>query len=64
MTFIDDGIPYDPLAKADPDIGVPIEERPIGGMGIFMVKKLADMITYKRYSNRNFLTVGKRLGPA
>ena len=64
MTFIDDGIPYDPLAKADPDIGVPIEERPIGGMGIFMVKKLADMITYKRYSNRNFLTVRKRLGQA
>ncbi|MBD5402578.1 ATP-binding protein, partial [bacterium] len=39
ITFIDNGVPYDPLAKADPDITLSIEERGIGGLGIYMVKK-------------------------
>ena len=38
ITFIDNGIPYDPLAKADPDVTLSAEERQIGGLGIFMVK--------------------------
>ena len=39
ITFIDNGVPYDPLAKADPDTTLSAEEREIGGLGIYMVKK-------------------------
>ena len=39
ITFIDNGKPYDPLAKSDPDTSLSVEDRPIGGMGIFIVKK-------------------------
>ena len=50
ITFIDGGVPYDPLAAADPDITLSAEERAIGGLGIFMVKKTMDEIIY-RYEN-------------
>ncbi|MBR1384048.1 MAG: ATP-binding protein, partial [Ruminococcus sp.] len=46
ITFIDSGIPYDPLAKADPDVTLSAEERQIGGLGIFMVKKSMDDVKY------------------
>ena len=46
ITFIDGGVPYDPLAAADPDITLSAEERSVGGLGIFMVKKTMDEITY------------------
>ena len=45
ITFIDRGVPYDPLAKADPDITLSAEERQIGGLGIFMVKKRMDDVS-------------------
>lgn len=53
----DDGIEYNPLEKPDPDINLPPEERPIGGLGIFMMKKMADDISYKRENDRNILTM-------
>ena len=59
ITFIDSGIPYDPLAKADPDITLSAEERQIGGLGIFMTKKLMDEIHYKYEDNCNILTMKK-----
>ena len=59
ITFIDSGIPYDPLAKADPDITLSAEERQIGGLGIFMTKKLMDEIHYKYENNQNILTMRK-----
>lgn len=57
MTFIDDGVAYDPLAHADPDTTLPAEERPAGGLGIMMVKKMSDAVSYRRAHNRNFLDV-------
>ena len=55
--FIDYGLEYNPLEKPDPDINLPPEERPIGGLGIFMIKEMADKISYKRENNKNILTL-------
>lgn len=59
--FSDEGIPFDPLTHAGPDLSVPIEEREIGGLGILMTKKMMDEITYKREKNFNILTLKKNL---
>lgn len=59
ITFIDSGIYYDPLAKEDPDITLGAEERPIGGLGIFMVKKSMDDVAYERRDERNYFTMKK-----
>lgn len=61
MTFIDQGVPYDPLAKEDPDIKLPAEERRIGGLGIFMVKKSMDDVKYEYRDGSNILTLKKGL---
>lgn len=61
ITFIDHGKPYDPLAKADPDVTLSAEERQIGGLGIFMVKKTMDNVRYEYKDGQNILTVEKRL---
>ena len=55
IEFKDEGIAYNPLEKPDPDITLPPEERPIGGLGIYMVKKLSDEISYKREDDNNIL---------
>ncbi len=47
ITFIDKGVPYDPLAKEDPDVTLPIEERGNGGLGIYLVKKTMDDVSYE-----------------
>lgn len=57
ITFIDKGIPYDPLAKADPDVTLSAEERQIGGLGIFMVKKTMDDVKYEYLDGQNILTL-------
>ena len=62
ITFIDNGVPYDPLAKADPDITLSAEERAIGGLGIFMVKKSMDDMIYEYKEGQNILTIIKNLG--
>ena len=59
ITFIDHGIPYDPLKTADPDITLSAEERKIGGLGIFMVKKTMDEITYEYKNGQNILRIRK-----
>ena len=61
ITFIDKGIPYDPLAKADPDVTLSAEERQIGGLGIFMVKKTMDDVKYEYCDGHNILTLKKGL---
>ena len=61
ITFIDGGVPYDPLAAADPDITLSAEERAVGGLGIFMVKKSMDDIFYEYRNGKNILTIRKRL---
>ena len=62
ITFIDKGIPYDPLAKADPDITLSAEEREIGGLGIYMVKNTMDEVTYEYKDGQNILAIKKTLG--
>jgi len=62
ITFIDGGVPYDPLAAADPDISLSAEERAIGGLGIFMVKKSMDEITYHYENGKNILSIRKKIG--
>ena len=61
ITFIDNGVPYDPLAKADPDTTLSAEDREIGGLGIYMVKKSMDDITYEYKDGQNILTIKKKI---
>ena len=61
ITFIDKGIPYDPLKQEDPNTHLPAEEREIGGLGIFMVKKTMDDITYEYKDGQNILKIKKNL---
>ena len=61
ITFIDKGVPYDPLAKSDPNTTLSAEEREIGGLGIFMVKKTMDDITYEYKDGQNILKIKKNL---
>ena len=61
MTFCmkDSGIPFDPLAKPDPDITLSAEERQIGGLGIFMMKMTMDEVSYVYEDGKNILTMKK-----
>lgn len=61
ITFIDNGVPYDPLAKEEPDITLSAEERQIGGLGIYMVKKSMDDISYEYKNGQNILRIKKKL---
>ena len=61
ITFIDGGVPYDPLLKADPDTTLSAEEREIGGLGIFMVKKTMNEMVYDYKDGKNVLTIKKLL---
>jgi sigma-B regulation protein RsbU (phosphoserine phosphatase) len=61
ITFTDSGIAHDPLSMDDPDVTLSAEEREIGGLGIFMVKKIMNSTEYKRNGNKNILTVKKRI---
>ena len=61
ITFIDSGMEFDPLAKPDPDVTLPAEDRQIGGLGIYMVKKSMDDVTYERKDGKNILTISKNL---
>ena len=61
ITFIDNGIPYDPLAKSDPDTSLSVEDREIGGMGIFIVKKSMDLVNYEYKGGKNILTIKKTI---
>lgn len=57
MEFKDEGIEFNPLSKEDPDINLPPEKRTLGGLGIFLTKKMTDNIEYKRENNKNILTL-------
>ena len=61
IVFADSGVPYDPLAKEDPDVTLPAEERPIGGLGIYMVKKSMDCVEYEHRDGQNIFTIKKKL---
>lgn len=62
ITFIDSGMQYDPLAKPDPDMTIPVWKRQVGGLGIFMVKKSMDDVRYEYKDGENILTIVKKLG--
>lgn len=60
ITIKDHGKPFNPLEKEDPDITLSVDERQIGGLGIYMVKKSMDEVTYKNISGCNILTIVKK----
>jgi len=61
VTFIDAGVPYDPLMTADPDVNLSAEERQPGGLGIFIAKKSMDEINYEYRDGKNILSIKKNL---
>ena len=61
LTFMDNGKPYDPLSRKDPDVSLSAEQRKIGGLGIYMVKKSMDEIQYSYRNGTNMLTLKKKL---
>ena len=61
ITFMDRGIPFNPLEREDPDITLSINERQIGGLGIFMVKKIMDEVTYDFKEGYNILKIKKNI---
>lgn len=61
LTFIDEGVPYDPLAKNDPDVTLSAEERQIGGLGVFIVKKSMDDVSYEYKDGKNILKLKHKL---
>lgn len=61
LSFIDNGKQYDPLKKEDPDVTLSAEERGIGGLGIFIVKKSMDNLNYEYINNQNILTIRKNI---
>jgi serine/threonine-protein kinase RsbW len=60
---VDSGPAFDPLAAADPDIDAGIEERPLGGLGVFLARTLMDRVHYRRSERHNHLYLAKRLPP-
>lgn len=59
ITFLDNGVPYDPLKKEDPDVTLSAQERTAGGLGIFLVKKSMDDILYEYKDGQNILKIRK-----
>ena len=60
ITFTDSGTPFDPLKQKDPDVSLTAEERRIGGLGIYMVKKTMDDVKYEYRDGQNHLTIIKQ----
>ena len=61
ITFKDSGIPFDPTAKADPDVTLSAQDRQIGGQGIYMAKKGTDEMKYEYKDGQNILSISKKL---
>ena len=61
FTISDSGVPFDPTKQEEPDVTQSAEERPIGGLGIFLVRQIMDDIRYERKDNKNILTLTKRI---
>lgn len=59
ISFTDKGMPYDPLAKEDPNLELGLDEAPIGGLGIFIVKETMDNVSYERKDGKNIFTMEK-----
>ncbi len=61
ITFLDSGIEYNPLAREDPDVTLSAEDRKIGGLGIYIVKKSMDEVSYQYKNGQNQLTIVKKM---
>lgn len=61
IIFEDEGIPFDPTSAPIPDINLPADERPVGGLGIFLISKIMDEVMYKREPGKNILTTNKKI---
>lgn len=61
LRFADEGIPYNPLTREDPDVTLSARDRSIGGLGIYIVKQTMDDIKYKYENGQNVLTIVKNL---
>ncbi len=61
VTLVDHGVAFDPTLRNDPDITLSVEDRPIGGLGIFLVKKIMDEVSYRRVDDRNIFVMKKRI---
>ena len=61
VTFIDQGIPFNPLTSEEPDVSLPVDERKIGGLGIFLVKKTMNSVEYRYENGNNILTIRKKM---
>ena len=61
MVFKDKGMPYNPLAKEDPDTTLSAAERQIGGLGVFMVKTMMDSVDYRYEDGSNVFTMSKAI---
>lgn len=61
IKITDDGIAFNPLSEKQPDISLPAEQRPVGGLGIFLISQIMDKMHYTRYKNQNVLTLNKSI---
>lgn len=61
IKIVDDGFEFNPLAKEDPDIHASVEDRGVGGLGIYMVKQYMDSCTYDRIDNQNIFTMRRTI---
>lgn len=61
LVITDDGTPFDPTQKGDPDTTLSVEDRQIGGLGIFLIRKIMNEVKYKRKNNKNILTLTKSI---
>lgn len=64
LDYTDDGVPYDPTAAEEPDVTLALEDRPTGGLGLHMVRKMTVSMTYERAEGQNRLTLGFAIGPS
>lgn len=61
IEIIDNGKPFNPLLQQQPDTNLPVEERPVGGLGIFLISQIMDEMNYARQKNQNILTLNKSI---
>lgn len=61
MEIIDDGVPFNPLENPSPNINLPAKERPVGGLGIFLMSQIMDEMDYARKKKQNVLTLKKKI---
>jgi serine/threonine-protein kinase RsbW len=61
IEFIDDGCAFDPLAAPIPNLDAPLEERPIGGLGLHLMRSLADGVSYERINNKNVIRLSRSI---